>query len=310
MQQKIATLAALTALCSLPLSAAEINLNEHYSIEGVHSLVISQKDLSPITIGINIVPLSTSITSYPGNELLVSIKGSSFLGTAKAPRIQSSTHSGILSLDIGYRSPFKAGLRAGNLEIEILIPDHYTGSLQLREMKSSTEIDTIRLESFTAHMRNSRLTLHDLHASRIDLVSKGSAKMECRSVQAEQWQVKSGSGAFLAEEISGQMVLESFDGKADIAFSRFEGRSSLRSGGGNITVRLPEHSNLEMNLISKAETAQCEFDLIGENSRQKAGHKIGYTGTASENYLSAQSRFGKVRVLSTPRRKEAAGVQE
>jgi len=310
MKRSIAAVATLTAICSLPLSAAEINLNEHYSLEEVHRLEISQKELSPITIGINIVPVSTSIATYPGNDLLVSIEGSSFLGTTKAPIIQSEVHSGILSLDIGYRSPFKAGLRVGNIKIEILIPESYSGSLQLQEMKSPTEIGTIRLDNFSAFMRNSRLTIRELHARRIKLVSKGRAKTDCRRVHAEQWQVKCGSGAFIAEEISGRMELESFDGKTDVAFSRFEGRCSLRSGGGNITVRLPGNSNLEMNLVSKTKTARCEFDLIGENSRQNPGQKVGFVGTASNNYLEAQSQFGKISVLSTPRRTAPANAHE
>lgn len=299
MNRSIVAVATLSAICSLPLSAGEINRSEQYSLEGIHTLLVSQEELSPITIGINIVPISTSITTYPGSELMLSINGSSFLGTAKAPQIEADSNSGILKLDFGYRSPFKAGLRAGKIEIEIRIPESYSGNLQLKDMKSPTEIDRISLENFSADMRNSRLTIRELNARRIDLESRGNAKIECSTVDAEQWRVKCRSGAFIAREINGQMELESFDGKTDIAFSRFEGRSSLRSGGGNITIRIPETSNLGMELVSKAKTAQSEFNLIGESRRQKKGHKSGVVGTASDNHLCAQSRFGKVRVLST-----------
>jgi len=300
MKRSILAVATLSAICSLPLSAGEIDMNEHYSLKEIHTLVISQKELNPITIGINIVPISTSITTYPGNELLLAVKGSSFLGTARAPHVESSVQSGILSLDIGYHSTFKAGLRAGKIEIEIQIPDSFTGNVQLKEMKSPTEVEALSLESFSAFMRNSKLSLRELKAHRIELDSKGNGKIECSSVNAAQWRVDFGSGAFIAREITGQVELKNFDGKTDIAFSRFEGRSSFRSGGGNITISLPETSTLAMELVSKTKTADCEFNLVEENLRQKKGHKSGLVGAASDNYLSAQTRFGKVRVLSSP----------
>jgi hypothetical protein len=300
MKRSIVAAATLSAVCSLPVSAGEISMNEHYSLEGVHTLVISQKELSPVTIGINIVPIATTIDTYPGNDLLLSIEGSSILGTVGTPRIESESGSGILTLDIGYRSPFKAGLRAGNIRIGLLIPESYSGSLQLQEMKSPTEVNSLSLKSFSAVMRSTRLTIRELDAQRIDLVLHGRAKTECNSVRAEQWRVECRSGAFIAKEIRGEVELDSFDGNTDIAFSRFDGRSDIRSGGGNITIRLPDNSNLAMELISKTKMAESDFDLIGESNRVKKGRKSGIVGSASDNCLFARTRFGTVRVLRLP----------
>lgn len=297
MKKHLIAIAGLSAICSLPLSAREIRINESFSLDEVHTIVLSQTDLNPITIGINVVPITTSIGTWPGEELSISIRGSSFLGTAGKPELRPERNAGLLSVEMGYRSSFKAGLRIGKIDIEIRIPESYQGSLELREMKSPTEMNRADLENLYIQMRDNSLNLNNVRARYIELESKGLSKTTCSSVSAGQWRVKTGSGAFIARELIGPMELDSFDGRVDISFAQFQGHSRIQSGGGDLYLRLPEESSLSMDLVSKMETARCEFPLVGEVNQQSKGRKRGRIGEEGTDSLFAQSRFGKVRVL-------------
>lgn len=285
----------LAAVLIAPLSAGEINIEKRASLDGCRKIIIDQNKLRAFTIGINIMPVRTKISSWSGSDLAVNIRGDLSVGSTNEPSVTIDERNDSAEVLFSYRKSTHIGLAVGRLDIEILIPENWNSDLELKNIKTETSIEALSLNRLNGNMSMADLNLRNSKFNEIRLDLGTDSGFSAQAVDAGLWNLKGGMGDISADRVSGEMTIETFDGDIEIGFSRFEGASRLISGMGSIAVTVPDDSQLAFDLSSTTEPAVADLPNADLEESPKRGKIRGAAGV-SENLLTARSVGGKVRL--------------
>ena len=279
------------------LSAEPINTEDLIPIHNVSKIMVDGANLAEAHLGVNIVPTSATVKSWEGEELVIVQKGRRSMGRITPLTIVHSRDENEMTLTLSREDSFGIGIRIGEIEIALLVPETWEGELELRDFSVETHLEGLRIEKLTGNMKLANLTISDSDIGVVDLSMGLDSNFEAENVRAGSWMLRGKLGHISGRNITGSVDAETLDGNIALDFSDFQGVSRLLSKLGEITVSVPEDTQLNLDLSSTLESVETDLSVIGP-VRENDCHRLeGHTG-ASRNLLTAHSGDGKILVRS------------
>lgn len=279
------------------LIAEDINIKQRYSLESIHSVIINQENLKALTFGICFLPVKTVIRSHKGDELILLVRGRSTIGRLNPISLEAQELGNRLELSMIYKNASMFGINIGQMDIEILVPEHWNNNLELKKISTETNIYSLRQKSLSGSTSMAKLNIYDSDFDQVNLDFGNDTRFSANSVNAEHWKLKGVMGDISVEKVKGEMEIQTFDGDIRIEFTEFQGKNSFSSKMGSISIIVPDNAAMDLSLTSTTESVTTNLfvtDSIQENSKKRISGTVG----SSSNALHAMTWGGKVRVFT------------
>ncbi len=184
---------------------------------------------------------------------------------------------------------FKTTIRYGRREevntktyVEIFLPKSWHGELVLYTQYGHISCqDTISVERFAAESSEGNITLSEVIAPRIRLVSSSNSVLINKAQGFAD--IHTTSGNIAAYNISGGAKLETSTGVIDASFDSLNNVVECGTLSGNIQLSLPSSSGINVDGITK--TGDISSSIEGIDVRLKPGNVKNVFGTKGEKPL-------------------------
>ncbi|WP_028973246.1 DUF4097 family beta strand repeat-containing protein [Spirochaeta cellobiosiphila] len=287
----------LELLLILPLCAADIQEEESYSIANMDKVIIDQSKLKAVAIGISIVPTKTLITSGPQESLLVKIEAQQFFRKSNPVKINTTQEGRELRILMQYRNPLRFGISFGKIKIHVIVPESWLKDVELYNGRTETIVSNLRIAHFKANPILTDIDLQNSNFESIDINLGSDSSLMAQGVHANAWTIMGKLGTVKAKEVSGAMNISTFDGNIDIDFATFQGMSEFSSTLGNINIKIPEQTEMALDLSSTLEKIKTDIPIMGSIGDNDDRHIKGTTGPTS-NKITAHTGDGVIKILT------------
>jgi len=291
---KITSFLVLGQLMGLQSLEAETTYERRFPIEGHQRLTINQEHLRAFTLGISLFPVSTTIKSYNGSELLVRASERTTLGFKNPLEIAFEETEGELSISMAFRHKWSFGIWMGNMEIELLVPSGWEGRMDLEMLKSRTVIKDLVISEINGNTSITELTIERSRFERTTFNLGTDTDFSIYNTDLGECRIRGKLGKIDGEKIRGSIDAETLDGNICIGFDKLEGSTRLKSKLGEIRVGVPEDTSAEIDLRSRLSSVKCDVNLTSssEIGTKRIAGSIGESDT--ENSLVLHSGDGKI----------------
>jgi len=276
-----------------PLSA-EAAYERLIPIEDRQQLIISQQHLRAFTLGISLYPVSTTIRSYNGTELLVRAYERTTFGFKNPLVIDLEDKEGELRIAMAFKHKWSFGIWMGNMEIELLVPSSWKGNINLEMLKSQTVIENLDISEIRGKTSITELIVEGSRFEKTNFELGADTDLSIYNTDLGECRIRSKLGKIHGEKIRGAIDAETLDGNITISFDTFEGSTRLISKLGEIRAGVPREASTEIDLRSRLGAVKCDVNLA---SSSELGTKR-ITGAIGEpdsnNSLILRSGDGKV----------------
>lgn len=251
---------------------------------------VDQQVILPIdglkTIELNSVAADITLTVGEGSrEVTARLTGSSQKDIELRTKVEGSTGK----VYVDYPTPDFGSSRS--LRLEIMLPAAYAGKLALHSVSGDVSIaDGAKLGVTTVSTVSGDIKSRDGLFESL-MVSSVSGDVSITRVDSSSTRVSTTSGDIELSQRYGAIELVSLSGTVELALDRVDGDIELKSTSGDISIAIPESSDLRVNFSSMSGDVSSRLDLAQSSLRD---HKLEGSSGSGRYQLQASSMSGDI----------------
>lgn len=173
------------------------------------------------------------------------------------PKMIAEKSGNALDVEIKYPQGINLGVNIVDINIDIFLPQSFSGDIDMKTTSGNVNIDTLDVDSF--------------------YFTTISGDLKAKNLYSQKSHIKSTSGKANIQDFKGALDFESISGDLSVAYNEFYNDIKIDSTSGNAEIILPVASSFYLKAKTVSGDINCDFPLTleGQIDKRSINGKVG-----------------------------------